>query len=100
MDSTHENTAQDYPYICCRAISRTCDGTEDGSESGNIKELDDEHLPCRHWSIIDSVSHFVSRSLSGRIHIKILGNEPAIYEIGRYKQQDSNNESNHVGQFF
>ena len=88
MHSTHEDASYDNPDICCRSIGSTCHSTEDRSQTGDVKELDDKHLPCRHWLIINAVGFFISWSLSGRINRKKSLDNLSVNEIGCNQQQD------------
>ena len=55
VNRTSENTAKDNPQIGNRTKLRTHDGTEDGTRTGNVKELDHENLPVGKHDVIKSV---------------------------------------------
>ena len=58
---THEDAAQDYPYICDRAEHRSHDCPENRPQSGNVQKLDDEHSPRRKGFVVYSVWMFHNR---------------------------------------
>ena len=55
MDCTGENGAQHYPQICGRAIHDAHYRTEDGAETGDVKELDQKYFPSGHGYKIHTV---------------------------------------------
>ena len=88
MHRTHEDASHDNPYICSRSISRSRHGTEDWSQTGDVQELDDKDLPCRHRVIVNTVRHLIGRGLSCRIRSKKPLYNLSVYEICCNQQQD------------
>jgi len=95
MSRTHEDTADDYPYISCRAVGRTHDGAENGAETGYIEELDDEYLPGGHRLVVDAVFHGHCRRRTLRICSEISFHELSVKEIACQKKQDTGYEGYH-----
>ena len=90
MHGTHEYAAEYDPEICGRTVGCTCNGSEDRTETCDIEELDHKDFPRRDRRKVHTISLFVSRSLSRRIHIEIALNNLSVNEIACNKKQDSN----------
>ena len=62
---THEDAAQDYPDVSDRTVCRAEDGSEDGTEAGDVEKLDDEYPPGLHFLVVHPVSQTFGGSGAG-----------------------------------
>ena len=55
MNGPGENSAKHYPQICGRAVHDAHYSTEDGPQTGDVKELDQKYFPSGHGHKVHTI---------------------------------------------
>ena len=95
MYCPHEDTAEDNPQICGRAVGGSHNRSENRSESGNVEKLDDENLPCGHRLEVDIVRLCDGRGFAVWVRTEKTVREFSVDEISGYQGQDGNTKRDH-----
>ena len=81
VNCTRKDTAEHNPQVGCRSELGTHDGTEDGTQTCNVEELDHVDLPSGHGDIVDAVLLGVGRRFAILFRMKHSADKAAIGEI-------------------
>ena len=83
MHGTHEDAAEDYPQVGGRAEENAHDGTEDGTRTRDVQELNEVNAPGGHGDVIDSVLEAVRWGLAFWLSPEDTFDECSVEEIAQ-----------------
>ena len=90
-----KDAAQNNPQVAGRAKLGAHDGAENGTGSGNVQELNHEHLPVGHGNVIHPIRLHNGRCLAGRIRAEGMIYEGSVKEIAQNQGYDADKKGNH-----
>ena len=93
--NTSEDAAQHNPKERSRAELCTHDGTDDGSDACNVKELDEIDAPRLHRNVVNAVGHGRGGCGTLRVDTEELLNELSVNEVSEDENGQSNKKCNH-----
>ena len=91
-----EYASEHNPQISRRPIKDTQNRTEYRSRPGNVQKLDEIDFPRRHRCIIHTISHRITRCLSGGIRPEYSFDKGAVDRIAQYQKHQCRSECYHI----
>ena len=96
VDGSGEDCAEDNPEVGCGAELCSHDGSEDGTETGDVEELNHEDFPRGKGDVVDSVSHCQGRCLACGVGTEKCVDVSAVDQIADYEDQQCNCKCDHT----
>ena len=100
VDGTSEDATQHDPKEGSCAELSAHDGTDDGTYTSNVQELNQEDTPRLHRHVVDTIGHSDGRGGALRVDAEDLLDKLSVYKIAENEDGQSDKESNHNTRFY